>query len=80
VGSAKRRIAVSLGGDRPKVRTIALDDLVYYFVGVLDDPCADRQYYDIENDEVLSINQLIASIADRLARHHPIKLRCRWRS
>jgi uncharacterized protein YbjT (DUF2867 family) len=38
VSQAKRRIAITLGGNRPKMRTIALDDLVYYLVGVLDDP------------------------------------------
>jgi nucleoside-diphosphate-sugar epimerase len=71
-GNAKRRISISLGSDCSKMRTIALDDLVYHLRGVLDDPCAYRQCYDVGNDDVLSINQLIDTTADVLGRR-PIK-------
>jgi uncharacterized protein YbjT (DUF2867 family) len=74
LGNAKRKIAVSLTGDRPKMRPIALDDLVYYLAGVLDEARAYGQYYDVGNDELLSTNQLIDSIADLLDRRHPIKI------
>jgi uncharacterized protein YbjT (DUF2867 family) len=74
LGNAKRQIAVSLTGDRPKMRPIALDDLVYYLTGVLDEPGAYGQCYDVGNDELLSTNQLIDSIADLLGRRHPIKI------
>jgi nucleoside-diphosphate-sugar epimerase len=73
VGNAQRRVSIALGGDRPKMRTIALDDLIYYLVGVLDDPRAYRQTYDVGNDDVLSINQLIDTTVDILGRRHPIK-------
>ena len=74
VRNAKRRVAVTLGGDHPRMRTIALDDLIYYLSGVLGDPSAHGQRYDVGNDDVLSINQLIDTIADILGRRHPIKL------
>jgi hypothetical protein len=56
------------------MRPIDLDDLVYYLTGVLHDPGAYGQYYDVGNDELLSTNQLIDSIADWLDRRHPIKI------
>jgi uncharacterized protein YbjT (DUF2867 family) len=74
VSNAKRRIAINLGGDRPKMRTIAIDDLVYYLVGVLNEPRAYRQCYDVGNDDVLSINQLTDITSDILGWPHPVKL------
>lgn len=68
VSSARRRLAVTFGGDRPRMRTIAVDDLVYYLLGVLDDPRAFGQRYDVGNDDIPSINQLIDGIADILGR------------
>ncbi len=74
VSNAKRRIAVTLGGDRPKMRTIAIDDLIYYLDGVLGDSRAYGQRYDVGSDDVLSTNQMIDGIADLLGRRHPIKI------
>ncbi|AMJ67813.1 SDR family oxidoreductase [Hymenobacter sp. PAMC 26628] len=74
VGNAKRRVAFSLSGDRPRMRTIAVDDLVYYLVGVLDEPRTYGQGYDVGNDNLLSTNQLIDGTADLLGRPHPLKL------
>jgi uncharacterized protein YbjT (DUF2867 family) len=74
VGNARGRVAFSLSGDRPKMRLIAVDDLVYYLIGVLDEPRCYGQRYDVGNDDVLSINQLIDSTADLLGRPHPLKL------
>ncbi len=74
VGNAKRRFSFSLSGDKPKMRTIAVDDLVYYLVGVLDEPRAYGQGYDVGNDDILSTNQLIDGTADLLGRPHPVKL------
>lgn len=73
VDNARRRLAFSLSGNRPKMRTIAVDDLVYYLVGVLDEPRSYGQGYDVGNDDVLSINQLIDGTADLLGRPHPLK-------
>ena len=74
VSNAGRRVAVSLGGDSPKMRTIAVDDLTYYLVGVLEDPRTYGQCYDVGNDEILSINQLIDITADTLGHRRPIKV------
>jgi nucleoside-diphosphate-sugar epimerase len=75
VSNAKRRVAVSMGGDRPRMRTIAIDDLVYQLVGVLDEPRAYGQCFDVGNDDVLSINELTDITADVLGRRHPLKTR-----
>jgi uncharacterized protein YbjT (DUF2867 family) len=73
VSNAKRRVAVSMGGDRPLMRTIAVDDLIYYLIGVLDEPRAYRQCFEVGNDNVLSINELTDGVADVLGRGHPVK-------
>ena len=75
VSQSKRRVAITLGGDRPKMRTIALDDLIYYLVGVLDDPRAFGQAFDVGSDDVLSINQLVDTTAQVLGRRAPLKTR-----
>ena len=73
VGNARRRVAITFGGALPRMRTIAIDDLVCYLVGVLDDPRTYGQRYDVGDDDVLSINQLIDGIAAILGRRRPIK-------
>ena len=73
LGNARRRIAISLGGDHPRMRPIAVDDLVYYLVGILDEPRASGQRYDVGNDEVLSMNEMIDRTAEILGRSHPYK-------
>lgn len=75
VGNAKRRLATTMGGDRPRMRTIALDDLIYYLGGVLDDPRAFRQRYDVGNEDVLSVTRLVDGIAEILGRRRPSKIR-----
>jgi len=74
MSQAKRRIAITLSGNRPKMRTIALDDLIYYLGGVLDDPRASQQCYDVGNDDVLAVNQMIDIVAEILGRGHPVKI------
>ncbi len=74
VGQAKRRVAAVLGSGEQKFRNIALDDLVYYLVGVLNDPRAYGQCYDVGGDEVLPYNQMIDVAAEVLGRHHPLKI------
>ncbi len=72
VSNAKRRIATIMGSG-PKMRTIALEDLIYYLCGILDDPRAYAQRYDVGNDDVLSSSQSIDMTADILGKPHPIK-------
>ncbi len=74
VGQAKSRVAVVLGSGRLKMRNIALDDLVSYLVGVLNDPRAYGQIYDVGCDEILTTDQMIDIAAEVLGRPHPIKM------
>jgi uncharacterized protein YbjT (DUF2867 family) len=74
IGQARKRVTAVLGGGRQKMRNIALDDLVYYLVGVLDDPRTYGQCYNVGCDDVLTGNQMIDLAAEVLGRPHPIKI------
>jgi len=74
LSDAKKPLAVNLGDGRRRMRNIAVDDLVYYLVGVLGDPRSFGQCYDVGGDEVLSSNQMVDVAADVLGRPHPIKI------
>jgi uncharacterized protein YbjT (DUF2867 family) len=73
VSQAKQSVAVGLGS-RQRMRTIAVDDLIYYLVSVLSDPRAYQQGYDVGNDDVLTNAEMIDADADILGRRHPIKI------
>jgi nucleoside-diphosphate-sugar epimerase len=75
VSQSKRSIAVTIGGGRQRMRTIAIDDLVYYFVGVLNDPRAYQQCYGVGSDDILTVPQMIDIAAEILSRPHPVKIR-----
>ncbi len=74
VGQAKRPVAIMMGSGQGKWRNIALDDLVYYLVGVLNDPRTYNQFYDVGCDDILTNNQMIDVAAEVLGRHHPTKI------
>ena len=74
VGQAKSRVAVMMGNGRQKWRNIAVDDLIYYLIGVLDDPRTFGQRYDVGCDDVLTNDQMVDVAADVLGRPHPVKL------
>ncbi len=74
VAQAKRSIAIMMGSGRQKFRPVALDDLVYYLVGVLNDPRAYGHWYDVGCDDILTTNQMIDRTADILGRNHPMKI------
>jgi len=71
---AKKSVAVGLGGGQP-MRSIAVDDLVYYLVGVLDEPRAYHQCYEVGNDDVLTNSQMLDIAAEILGRRPPLKLK-----
>lgn len=71
---ARRRIAIGLGGGN-RMRSIAVDDLTYYLVGVLDERRTYGGCYDVGNDDVLTNSRMTDAAAEILGRHHPIKLR-----
>jgi uncharacterized protein YbjT (DUF2867 family) len=74
VSQAKSAVAIMMGNGRQKWRNIALDDLVYYLVGVLDDPRTYGQRYDAGCDDILTNDQMVNVAADVLGRPHPVKL------
>jgi uncharacterized protein YbjT (DUF2867 family) len=74
LAGARRRIAVTMVGDRPLFRTIALDDLVQDLIGVLAQPGALGQRLDVGSEDVLSVNQMIDIAADVLDRASPVKV------
>jgi uncharacterized protein YbjT (DUF2867 family) len=75
ISQAKKRVAFSLfGAGKWKTQGIAVDDLIYYLVGVMDDPRAYGQRYDVGCDELLSNNQMTDIAADILGRRPPIKI------
>jgi uncharacterized protein YbjT (DUF2867 family) len=75
VSQAKRPVSLNLfGSGRLKMRNIAVDDLVYYLVGVLKDPRAYGQCYAVGCDELLTQNQMTDIAAEVLGRKHPLKL------
>ena len=74
VGQAKRRVAVVFGVGRQKWRNIALSDLVYYLVGVLNDSRSYGKAYDVGSDDILTNPQMIDMTAELLGRAHPYKI------
>lgn len=74
IANAKRRVAFVLGGGRLRLRSIAVDDLVYYLIGVLDEPRAYGRRFDVGSDDVLTIPAMIDIVADLLGRPHPVKV------
>ncbi len=74
VSNAKRRVAIIIGSGRNVFRCIAINDLVYFLVGVLKDQRAYGQCYDVGSDDILSNNQMIDIVAEVIGRRHPRKL------
>jgi uncharacterized protein YbjT (DUF2867 family) len=74
VGQAKSRLALVLGEGGSRMRHIALDDLVYYLVGVLNAPGAFGQIYEVGGDELYGKDRLIDLTAEVLGRPPPLKL------
>ncbi len=74
VKQANKTTAVMLANGKQRWRTIAVDDLVYYLVGVLDEPRMFGQSYEVGADDILTNDQMVDVIADVLGRKHPRKL------
>lgn len=66
--------AIVLGRGRQKFRTIAVDDLAHYLVGILDEPRTFGQHYDVGSDDVLTTGQMIDLAAEHLGRRTPVKI------
>jgi len=74
VAQAKRSTAILMGSGQQRFRPIALDDLVSYLVGVLNDPRAYGQCYDVGCDDILTTDHMIDLAAEVLGRNHPRKI------
>ena len=75
VSNAGRPISINFfGGGQTKMRNIAIDDLVYYLLGVLNDPRSYGRCYDVGCDDLLTNHQMIDITAELLGRKHPLKL------
>lgn len=73
VSQARKSVSVGVGG-MGRIRTIAIDDLTYYMVGVLDDARAFGQRYDVGSDDALVPGELVDIVAEILGRRHPFKI------
>jgi uncharacterized protein YbjT (DUF2867 family) len=74
VAQAKSRVALVIGNGRARMRGIAIGDLVYYLIGVLDEPRSFGQAYDVGDDEVPSSNAMIDMVAKVLGKTPPMKI------
>ena len=74
LSQAKRRVTLTMGNGRQQWQNIALDDLIYYLIGVLNAPRTYGQGYDVGSDEIVTTNQMIDITADVLGRSHPLKV------
>lgn len=74
LANARRAVAFLIGSGRQRFRCIAVTDLVYYLVGVLFEPRAYGQCYDVGNDDILTSDQLVDVAAEVLRRPPPRKL------
>lgn len=71
---ARGPVAVGLGGGGQKMRTIAVDDLVYYLLGVLEEPRSFGHRYDVGSDDVLTTDEMIDITAASQGRRRPVKV------
>ncbi len=74
VSGARRSVAIELGSGEQRMRTVAVDDLAYYLVGVLDDPRSFGYRYDVGSDDVLTTDRMTDIAAECLGRRHPVKI------
>ncbi len=74
VSNAKKPVALMIAPCRQRMRNIAVDDLVYYLIGVLQEPRAFGQCYDVGCDDILTNDQMLDITAEIVGRKHPIKI------
>ena len=74
VNQAKKSVALMFSNGQQKYRNIAVDDLIYYLVGVLNDARSFGQCYEVGCDDILSNDQMVDLTAELLGRPHPRKI------
>lgn len=73
VKNAKGKRAMLLGDGTQKFQPIAVSDLAYYLVGVLDKTEAFGHCYNVGRDELVQMPQMIDTVADVLGKEPPKK-------
>jgi uncharacterized protein YbjT (DUF2867 family) len=73
LGNGKKRFAIIMGNGENRFQSIAVLDLVYYLVGVMDDALTYGQCYDVGDSEIISMNGMVNQVAEVLGRKHPTK-------
>jgi len=74
LANAKKSTSFVIGNGLNKFRSIAIDDLVYNLIGVLNEPEAYGQCYEVGSDDILTGDQLIDEAADVVGHSHPKKI------
>ena len=74
LANAQKSLAFVVGNGRNKLRSIAIDDLIYDLIGVLNKPKAYGQCYEVGSDDVLTSDQLIDAAAEVVGHRHPKKI------
>ena len=74
VSQARRSPTLTIASKTQKWRSIAIDDLVYYLVGVLENSRTYGKSYAVGSDDILTHDQMIDVAAEVLGRRHPIKV------
>lgn len=74
VSQAKKSTAILFSNGKQKWRNIAVDDLVYYLVGVLNDARSFGQCFEVGCDDILTNDQMVDLAAEVLGRPHPRKI------
>jgi len=74
LANAQKNTAFVVGNGLNKFRCIAINDLTYNLIGVLNEPKAYGQCYEVGSDDVLTGDQLIDAAAEVTGHRHPRKI------
>jgi len=74
LANAQKSIAFVLGNGRNKFRCIAIADLIYNLIGVLNEPETNGKCYEVGGDDILTSDQLINAAADVTGHRYPMKI------
>ena len=74
LANAQKRTAFVLGNGKNKFRCVAIEDLVYNLIGVLDKTAAYGQCYEVGSDDVLTADELIDKAAEVTGHPNPSKI------
>ncbi|WP_295713562.1 SDR family NAD(P)-dependent oxidoreductase [Mucilaginibacter sp.] len=74
IKNAGSRVAIVMGSGKKRYRSIAIDDLVFYLTSILENEHAYGQCYDVGNNDILNMNDMINSVASVIGKPHPFKI------